>query len=155
MRNYSEIGCLTLLGVTLTVYVTVGHSAEANLIPDRSAKNVFSQSCDADREGNAYCLSVTYGRCQEQCLALVLPSIPALSFSDPIWDINISESLYIPVIKGFSNSKMPVALPVNNLTFATSQPTTTFFGGGDCDILFLATFELCPEIRAGPLAFFS
>ena len=155
MRNYSEIGCLTLLGVTLTVYVAVGHSDEGNLMPDRSAENVFSQPLDTDWEGDTYCLSVTLGRCHEQSLALVLPSVSANYLTGTFAKINISDKLYIPVIKDFSHSKVPVALPVNSFKSNNNQPSCNSFGWIDSDILPPGTFELCPEIRAGPFCIFS
>ncbi len=44
MRNYSEIGCLTLLGVTLTVYVAAGNCQPGESVSDWSQKNINAES---------------------------------------------------------------------------------------------------------------
>ncbi|PRZ00118.1 hypothetical protein DFO77_103216 [Marinilabilia salmonicolor] len=53
VRNYSEIGCLTLLGVTLTVYVAVGACQPHEGWPDSPEKNISAEEVvKALREGN-------------------------------------------------------------------------------------------------------
>jgi hypothetical protein len=46
VRNYSEIGCLTLLGVTLTVYVAVGNCQPDQNPCDWSSKNINAEEVE-------------------------------------------------------------------------------------------------------------
>ncbi len=46
MRNYSEIGCLTLLGVTLTVYVAVGNCQPDHNPDEWSSKNINTEEVE-------------------------------------------------------------------------------------------------------------
>ncbi|WP_146192192.1 hypothetical protein [Marinilabilia rubra] len=63
MRNYSEIGCLTLLGVTLTVYVAVGSCQPGTDMSDWSRKNINAEpvekSVTLNRSGKHYVFRVS------------------------------------------------------------------------------------------------
>lgn len=63
VRNYSEIGCLTLLGVTLTVYVAVGSCQPGTDVSELSLKNINAEpverSLTINRSGKHYVVKVS------------------------------------------------------------------------------------------------
>ncbi|MFO8002380.1 MAG: hypothetical protein R6U46_14155 [Marinilabilia sp.] len=50
MRTYSEIGCLTLLGVTLTVYAVAGDCRKDAFSFERSSQDVYTGAVSDDDE---------------------------------------------------------------------------------------------------------
>ncbi|MGQ1890511.1 hypothetical protein ACT29H_08710 [Thermophagus sp. OGC60D27] len=82
MRNYSEIGCITLLGVTLTVSVTVGQYHNAVLLPEGSAKNILLQPTDDLAENEKlYYVSISCST-RKQNASVVLPLFRSLHLPD-------------------------------------------------------------------------
>lgn len=87
MRNYSEIGCLTLLGVTLTVYVAVGACQPYEEWGDSPEKNISAEEVVKvlrESKGKQYFLkisksSVLSGDDQESFPVFSTVNISALS----------------------------------------------------------------------------
>jgi hypothetical protein len=144
VRNYSEIGCLTLLGVTLTVYVAVGSCQPGTDMSEWSRKNINAEpvekSVTINRSGKHYVVRVSAKSSQKG------NENPVQRFSN----INIQGSSDLLVLS---------SLPQNN-SFLSLPVLVEYASPGRLLISEIKTFDISffnslypasyAEIRAGP-----
>ncbi|WP_291855798.1 hypothetical protein [Marinilabilia sp.] len=144
MRNYSEIGCLTLLGVTLTVYVAVGNCQPDQNPYDWSSKNINAEEVErAIKQGSEkhYFVKVSTQALSQNGTKKSLAGIPALGLA------------------GVADSSADSVLPVNSffLSLPSFPSRTTCYDFPGIILDFCEGFDyhnpasiLHLEIRAGP-----
>ncbi len=84
MRNYSEIGCLTLLGVTLTVYVAVGNCQPDQNPCEWSSKNINAEEVEkAIKQGSGkhYFVKVSTQSPSQKGIQNTVAGFPALKLT--------------------------------------------------------------------------
>lgn len=144
MRHYSEIGCLTLLGVTLTVYVAVGSCQPDQNPYDWTSKNINAEEVEkAIKQGSEkhYFVKVSTQALSQNGAKKSLAGFPSLGLA------------------GVSDTSADSVLPVNSIFlslpgFSSRNICDNFTG------IFLNFYEVFDyknpsaflhlEIRAGP-----
>ena len=140
MRNYSEIGCLTLLGVTLTVYMAVGSCQPGDVASECQRKIIAVESADKTVKlagrGKHYFLKVS----------------PSPVLSELVWNSGL-------VAKGDVDRDFPsFQLHYQTASFLPSDYRLDFENSAFNDIFIdESTFKkplisFVGEIRAGPMA---
>ncbi len=144
MRNYSEIGCLTLLGVTLTVYVAVGNWQPGESVCENPSKNIIAEygmKSGNRSEGKYYFVKVSAHSTTDNGVSEMMAGIPAIELAETsnfsLLSLHRCHSFY--ALPGFNYSVIStlhssfVCLTDDEIY---RNPLISFFG----------------EIRAGPSA---
>lgn len=144
MRNYSEIGCLTLLGVTLTVYVAVGTYQSHEDWSRRPEKKISAEEMfKAIKEGSGkhYFVkvstpSVLPGECNKSFDGFSTISISALSEISVLPEI-LPDPVLFTLPERFGSGLFLTGFTDKNYL----SPEQDYLNAG---------FYLSREIRAGP-----
>lgn len=144
MRNYSEIGCLTLLGVTLTVYVAAGNCQPDQMPCDRPSKNINAEEVEkAIKQGSGkhYFVKISTQNPSQKGTQNTIAGFPSLrlaGISDVSADTVFPASFTLVSLPDFSSHKIDDNFPGISLKYCE-----VFDYKNPSGLLHL-------EIRAGP-----